>query len=110
MEQITGTAAGVPFTALPPAVAAEGPVPLVVTWHMLDAPCTNAAFAAALPMTGVPAWRVHLGMPLCGARMLDGEPDAIVKLAREDTVTAYLDPTGRGLKSPDTERFGRRNR
>src|SRR4051794_16105062 len=54
METITGTAAGVPFTALPPAGAVDGPAPLIVTWHMLDAPRTDAAFAAALPMTGVP--------------------------------------------------------
>jgi dienelactone hydrolase len=94
-EPITGTAAGVPFTALPPAVTIEGPVPLVVTWHMMDAPCTNAAFAAALPMNGVPGWRVHLGMPLCGARMLDNELDAILELSRRDTMMAYLDPVVR---------------
>jgi hypothetical protein len=28
METITGTAAGVPFTALPPAEAVDGPAPL----------------------------------------------------------------------------------
>lgn len=59
---------------------------------MMDAPCTDPAFAAALPMTGVPAWRVHLGMPLCGARMAAGGRDAIVELARRDAVMAYLDP------------------
>jgi dienelactone hydrolase len=92
METITGTAAGVPFTALAPACAAEDPAPLVVTWHMLDAPRTDAAFAAALPMTGVPAWRVHLGMPMCGARMVDGRVDAIVELARKDPLLAFLAP------------------
>jgi pimeloyl-ACP methyl ester carboxylesterase len=92
METITGTAAGVPFTALPPAVAVDGPAPLIVTWHMLDAPRTDAAFAAALPMTGVPAWRVHLGMPMCGARMVDGRVDAAIELAREDALMAFLAP------------------
>jgi alpha-beta hydrolase superfamily lysophospholipase len=92
METITGTAAGVPFTALPPSGATDGPAPLIVTWHMLDAPRTDAAFAAALPMTGVPAWRVHLGMPMCGARMVDGRVDAIVELARKDALMAYLAP------------------
>jgi hypothetical protein len=48
MQMISGTAAGVPFTALPPAGAVDGPAPLIVTWHMLDAPRTDAAFAAAL--------------------------------------------------------------
>jgi pimeloyl-ACP methyl ester carboxylesterase len=92
METITGTAAGVPFTALPPAGAIDGPAPLIVTWHMLDAPRTDAAFAAALPMTGVPAWRVHLGMPMCGARMVDGRVDAVIELAREDALMAFLAP------------------
>jgi len=92
METITGTAAGVPFTALPPTGATDGPAPLIVTWHMLDAPRTDAAFAAALPMTRVPAWRVHLGMPMCGARMVDGRVDAVIELIRKDPLMAYLAP------------------
>jgi dienelactone hydrolase len=92
METITGSAAGVPFTALPPADAVDGPAPLIVTWHMLDAPRTDAAFAAALPMSGVPAWRVHLGMPMCGARMVDGRLDAAIELARQDALLAFLAP------------------
>jgi dienelactone hydrolase len=92
METITGTAAGVPFTALPPSGVTDGPAPLIVTWHMLDAPRTDAAFAAALPMTGVPAWRVHLGMPMCGARMVDGRVDAVIELIRKDPLMAYLAP------------------
>jgi pimeloyl-ACP methyl ester carboxylesterase len=91
-DTVTGTAAGVPFTALPPTVPVDGPAPLVVTWHMIDAPRTDAAFAAALPMAGVPAWRVHLGMPLCGARMVDGSMDAVFEHARQDSVLAYLAP------------------
>jgi dienelactone hydrolase len=92
MEAITGTAAGVPFTALPPAGGVDAPAPMIVTWHMLDAPRTDAAFAAALPMAGVPAWRVHLGMPMCGARMVDGRLDAVIALAREDALLAFLAP------------------
>jgi len=93
MDTISGTAAGVPFTALPPTGGvADEPAPLIVTWHMLDAPRSDAAFAAALPMTGVPAWRVHLGMPMCGARMIDGRVDAIVERIREDAVLAFLAP------------------
>ncbi|NSC19974.1 alpha/beta hydrolase [Streptomyces albus subsp. chlorinus] len=87
---LTGTAAGVPFTALPP--AAGGTAPLIVTWHMLDAPRTDAAFAAALPMNDLPAWRVHLGMPMCGARMVDGSMDAILERARQDPLMAVLHP------------------
>ncbi len=95
METVTGTAAGVPFTALPPTEGTDGHAPLIVTWHMLDAPRTDAAFAAALPMAGGPAWRVHLGMPLCGARMVDGRLDRHIELAREDTLMAYLAPVVR---------------
>ncbi|MCI2423561.1 alpha/beta hydrolase [Saccharopolyspora sp. K220] len=87
---ITGTAAGVPFTALPPADGRAAP--LIVTWHMLDAPRSDAAFAAALPMNDLPAWRVHLGMPMCGARMVDGSMDAGVELLRKDVLMAALHP------------------
>ncbi|HEX4358328.1 MAG TPA: alpha/beta hydrolase [Pseudonocardia sp.] len=90
---ITGTAAGVPFTALAP--ADHAPAPLIVTWHMLDAPRSDAAFAAALPMHGLPAWRVHLGMPMCGARMVDGRTDAIVELFQKDALMSYLYPFAR---------------
>ncbi|WP_069161099.1 prolyl oligopeptidase family serine peptidase [Nocardia altamirensis] len=87
---ITGTAAGVPFTALPP--ADNAPAPLILTWHMLDAPRSDAAFAAALPMHDLPAWRVHLAMPMCGARMVDGSTDAIVELFTKDPVMSFLHP------------------
>ncbi|KAB2349125.1 alpha/beta hydrolase family protein [Actinomadura rudentiformis] len=87
---ITGTAAGVPFTALPP--AGDTAAPLIVTWHMLDAPRSNAAFAAALPMNDLPAWRVHLGMPMCGERMVDGSIDAIGELIRKDPLMSFLYP------------------
>ncbi len=89
-KAITGTAAGVPFTALPP--DGDRPAPLVVTWHMLDAPRSDAAFAAALPMDDLPAWRVHLGMPMCGARMVDGSMDAAAELMHQDPLMSYLHP------------------
>lgn len=60
-----GTAAGVAYVALPPTAvdaAPEGPSRLIVAWHGFEPPCTEAAFAAAMPMTGVPAWRVYLGL------------------------------------------------
>jgi dienelactone hydrolase len=86
---IIGTAADVPFTALPP--AGGGLAPLVVTWHMMDAPCTDAAFAAALPLSGVAAWRVHLGMPWCGPRSY---PEGY-ELSRRDPMMLYVDPVVR---------------
>ncbi|MFI5958037.1 alpha/beta hydrolase [Cryptosporangium sp. NPDC051539] len=83
-EQISGVAAGVPFVALPP--PGGGPAPLVVVWHLLDAPRTETAMAAALPLEGVPAWRVYLGMPFTGARMPAGGLDEIMALVRDDTL------------------------
>ena len=90
-EPISGVAAGVPFTALPPGGPLDGPAPLVIAWHLLDAPCTDAAFAAALPLAGLPAWRVYLGLPMCGARSAPTGQQAIVDLAREDIVLRYID-------------------
>jgi uncharacterized protein (TIGR03086 family) len=91
-EPIIGMAAGVPFTALPPTGGKDRPAPMIVTWHMLDAPRTDTAFAAALPMNELPAWRVHLGMPMCGARMVDGRVDAALELVRKDSLLAFLAP------------------
>jgi pimeloyl-ACP methyl ester carboxylesterase len=80
----------VPFTLLPPASTA-GPAPVVVAWHMMDAPCTNAAFAAALPLSGVDAWRLYLGMPWCGSRAY---PEGY-ELSRRDPMMLYVDPVVR---------------
>ncbi|MBO2452885.1 hypothetical protein J4573_37740 [Actinomadura barringtoniae] len=63
---ISGTAAGTAYVALPPtAVDARpaGPTRLIVAWPGFDAPRTAAAMAAAVPMTGVPTWRVYLELP-----------------------------------------------
>lgn len=61
----SGSLGGVPFVALPPtAVDAPARDGLIVSWHAFDPPRTEAAMAAALPMTGVPVWRVYLGMRL----------------------------------------------
>jgi dienelactone hydrolase len=85
---ITGWAAGVPFTALPPGGDPAAPAPLVLTWHMMDAPRSDAAFAVALPLTGVPAWRVHLGMPMVGRRPVEGAYEE----ALADPMLRYVGP------------------
>ena len=64
---------------------------MVIAWHLLDAPRTDAAFAAALPLNELPAWRVYLGLPMCGARSAPNGQQAIVDLAREDIVLRYID-------------------
>ncbi|UED85631.1 alpha/beta hydrolase family protein [Streptomyces profundus] len=99
---VSGTAAGVPFTALPPAVPAPAAAPLLVTWHMMDAPRTDAAFAAALPLVELPAWRVHLGMPWCGAREPAEGMSAAIARTRDNTVLGYLAP----VVDQATEEFG----
>ncbi|HEY0816972.1 MAG TPA: alpha/beta hydrolase [Pseudonocardia sp.] len=75
---------------MPPADGSSAP--LIITWHMLDAPRSDAAFAAALPMNELQAWRVHLGMPMCGARMVDGSMDAAAELMRADVLMSFLYP------------------
>lgn len=87
---IDGWAGGVPFTLSPPASHA-GPAPAVVAWHMMDAPCTHAAFAAALPLAGVDAWRLYLGMPWCPPR---ADPEGLER-SRRDPMMGYVDPVVR---------------
>jgi len=61
----SGSVGGIPFVALPPtAVDAPARDGLIVCWHGFEPPRTEAAMAAALPMTGVPVWRVYLGLRL----------------------------------------------
>jgi pimeloyl-ACP methyl ester carboxylesterase len=57
----------VPFVLTPPST--ERPdAPVVVTWHLADPPRTEAGMAAALPLDGLDAWRLYLGLPLHGSR------------------------------------------
>jgi len=90
-EMIRGTAAGVPFLARPP----EQPTsttPLVVGWHLMDPPRSEAAMAAAVPMAAVPAWRVYLGLPEHGERAPAGGQQEITRRAAEDYVLKLIDP------------------
>ncbi|XVQ10817.1 alpha/beta hydrolase [Spirillospora sp. CA-255316] len=72
---VHGTAAGTAYLALPPtAVDARpsGPTRLVVAWPGFDPPRTAAALAAAMPLTGVPTWRVYLELPVPGGAPSEG--------------------------------------
>ncbi|NED99048.1 alpha/beta fold hydrolase [Phytoactinopolyspora halotolerans] len=90
---ITGEAAGVPFVAVPPAAGTPpGSAPVVVAWHMMDAPRTERAFAAALPLDGLDAWRIYLGLPMCGARLPAGGFEVIMRLGYEDAVLNLQGP------------------
>lgn len=62
---VHGTAAGDAYVALPPTAVdatASGPTRLIVAWPGFDPPRTASALATAIPMTGVPVWRVYLSL------------------------------------------------
>ncbi len=90
-EVIEGVANGVPFVALPPSDRGA-PAPLVLTWHLMSPPCTEQAMAAAVPMTGLQAWKVYLGLPMFGKRVPEGGPEEFFRLAGEDAVLNVYEP------------------
>jgi pimeloyl-ACP methyl ester carboxylesterase len=83
-----GTVAGVPYVVLPPE-SGRPDAPTVVAWHLNDPPRTERAMAAALPLAGLDAWRVYLGLPLSGARTPAG---GLEKLGYEDAVLKVYGP------------------
>lgn len=90
-EPVTGTAAGVPFVALPPARDGKR-APLVVAWHLGDPPRSERAMAAALPLRGLAAWRLYLGLPMLGRRLPEGGLDEFFRLFRQDMVLEVFQP------------------
>ena len=91
VRPLRGTAAGVPFLAVPPERPRDG-APTVLAWHLMDAPRTEVAMAAALPLAGLDAWRVYLGLPLCGARLPEGGWDEVVQRGMRDAVLELHGP------------------
>ena len=80
----TGTTTeGVPYLLRAPRSGAAD-APLIVAWHLLDPPRTEAAFAAAIPLDGLDAWRLYLGLPMSGSRAPEGGMDAIFGLMAQD--------------------------
>jgi alpha-beta hydrolase superfamily lysophospholipase len=76
----------VPYAVLPPAGGERPDAPVVVAWHMLDTPRSEAAFAAAVPLSGLDAWRVYLGLPHSGARLPAGGLPELQERAMADAV------------------------
>jgi dienelactone hydrolase len=99
---ITGVAAGVPFLAVPPLRGPRRSAPVVAAWHLMDAPRTESAFAAALPLTGLDAWRIYLGLPLSGSRLPDGGFEELDRLGYEDAVLNLQGP----VTAQAAEEFG----
>jgi pimeloyl-ACP methyl ester carboxylesterase len=85
-DAVKGQAAGVPFIALPPPDGPRPSAPVVVAWHLLDPPRSEEAFAAALPLRGLDAWRIYLGLPMSGSRMPAGGLEELERLGYEDAV------------------------
>jgi dienelactone hydrolase len=83
---LSGIAAGVPFVALPPAGGSRPDAPVVLAWHLLDPPRTEVAFASAVPLAGLDAWKIYFGLPLTGSRTPDGGPAEIQRRIDEDVV------------------------
>jgi dienelactone hydrolase len=91
-RSIEGVASGVPFLAIPPEGGAKTNSATVVAWHLLDPPRTPAAFAAALPLAGLDAWRVYLGLPMSGSRKPAGGDEELLRLGYEDGVLNIQGP------------------
>ncbi|WP_372667084.1 alpha/beta hydrolase family protein [Amycolatopsis kentuckyensis] len=90
-EAVEGVAAGVPFVALGPADPAA-PAALLAGWHLMEEPSDERAFAEAVPMSGLQAWRVYFGLPMTGARLPGGGPAELFRLASEDAVLNVFEP------------------
>ncbi|RKS06400.1 prolyl oligopeptidase family protein [Nocardiopsis sp. Huas11] len=88
---VTGTAAGVPYLALPPADG-RVPAPLVLGLHAFEPPRSESALAGAVPMAPLPAWRVFLGLPLFGARLPEGGVTEINRLGERDYLVELFGP------------------
>ncbi|WP_017572902.1 alpha/beta hydrolase family protein [Nocardiopsis halotolerans] len=88
---VTGTAAGVPFLALPPA-SGDVPAPLVLGLHAFEPPRAEAALAGTVPMAPLPAWRVYLGLPLFGARLPEGGVAEVNRRGARDYLVELFGP------------------
>jgi pimeloyl-ACP methyl ester carboxylesterase len=91
-EEVSGVAAGVPFIAVPPAGGPSASSATIVAWHLFDAPRTEAAFRAAIPLAGLKAWRIYLGLPMSGRRAPAGGMQELMRLASEDAVLKLYGP------------------
>ena len=83
----------VPYVAVPPDSGLRRDAPIVLAWHLLDTPRTERAFAAAMPLAGLDAWRIYFGLPLTGARA----PDAFMDLVLADVVRNVYRPIVEGV-------------
>ncbi|GAB3440212.1 prolyl oligopeptidase family serine peptidase [Streptomonospora sediminis] len=86
-----GTAAGIPYVAVPPAVTA-GPAPMVVALHAFEPPRSETALAGTLPLASLPAWRFYLGLPMFGARLPEGGVAEVNRRGQADYLIELYGP------------------
>ena len=96
-DPAAGMAAGAPYVALPPATPTRR-TPLVVAWHGLEAPRTERAMAAALPLARLAAWRVYLRLHRSGAHA------SATPLALEQALRLDAEASGPGVVGPMVQR------
>ncbi|MFC7326240.1 alpha/beta hydrolase [Marinactinospora rubrisoli] len=88
---LAGTAAGVPYLAIPPAHHVES-APMIVGLHAFEPPRSEAALAGTLPMAALTAWRFYLGLPLFGARLPEGGVAEVNRLGQSDYLIELYGP------------------
>ena len=89
-------------SSVEPAGGARPDAPVVIGYHLLDPPRTEVALAAALPLDGLDAWRIYLGLPMSGARAQDLWP-----LLAEDAVRNVYEPVAFGALEEFPEAYGK---
>ncbi|WP_338022759.1 alpha/beta hydrolase family protein [Allosalinactinospora lopnorensis] len=93
-QPITGSAAGVPFLAIPPAIMndPDEPAPMIIALHAFEPPRSETALAGTLPLASLPAWRFYLGLPLFGSRLPEGGVAEINRRGQEDYLIQLYGP------------------
>ena len=86
----------VPYVVIAPERGPRADAPVVVAYHLLDVPNTESGFAEAVPLRGLDAWKVYLGLPLSGARTPAGGVAELERLAMEDAVLNVHGPVTLG--------------
>ncbi|MFC3998253.1 alpha/beta hydrolase family protein [Nocardiopsis sediminis] len=88
---VTGTAAGIPFVAVPPATTND-PAPMVIGLHAFEPPRSEFALAGTLPLASLPAWRFYLGLPLFGSRLPEGGIAEVNRRGQDDYLIQLYGP------------------
>lgn len=90
-QPFTGTVAGVPYLAVPPADTDE-PTPMILAWHAFEPPRSEAALGGTLPLAALDVWRFYLGLPLFGRRLPEGGVAEINERGKADYLTRLFAP------------------